>query len=62
MNDFKRELREKTKLESAAILRKAHSEIFDKNRTCKTSLENLSYALIKKVREENKDIGKEPGE
>ena len=62
MNDFKRELRKKTKLESAAILRKEHPEIFDENRTCKTSLENSSYALVKKVREETQDIGKEPGE
>ncbi len=62
MNEFKKELREMTKLERMARLRIEHPEIFDKNKTQKISLENSSYALIKKVREEIQDIGKEPGE
>ena len=61
MNEFKKELREMTKLERMARLRIEHPEIFDKNKTQKISLENSSYALIKKVREEIQDIGKEPG-
>ena len=62
MNEFKKELRKMTKLEGMARLREEHPEIFDENRTKKTSLENSSYALIKKVRKETQDIGKEPGE
>ena len=62
MNEFKKELREMTKLERMARLRIEHPEIFDKNKTQKIRLENPSYALINKVREEIQNIGKEPGE
>ena len=54
MNDFKKDLQVKTKLESAALLRKKHPEIFDKNNTRKTALEKSDISLIK-------NIGKEPG-
>ena len=55
MNDFKKILQVKTKLENAALLRKKHPEIFDKNNYRKTTLEKSDISLIK-------NIGKEPGE
>lgn len=55
MNDFKKDLQAKTKLENATLLMKKHPEIFDKNNPRKTALEKSDISLIK-------NIGKEPGE